>query len=59
MNSVTCQTYNYNGEDIPFHQLPGTLRVAVLQSWDFFQKLENAATPEEREEIMATHPANN
>ncbi|MEW6496895.1 MAG: hypothetical protein AB1589_30895 [Cyanobacteriota bacterium] len=52
------RTYDYNGKEVAFDQLPATLQADILESEDFWSKYDNASTEQERKELLKNHPYN-
>jgi hypothetical protein len=52
------QTYNYNREEVPFEELPQTLQADILEAEDFWRKVDNAPTEQERKDLFENHPYN-
>lgn len=54
------QQYNYNGQWLPFSELPADLQQHIALEKDFWQQINAANHDQEKiAQICATHPYNN
>ncbi len=52
------KTYNYNGIETDFSQLPKDVQKDIKQAEDFYDKMDKASSHEERAQICQNHPYN-